>query len=64
MAVLATNVAVHAGNDLAARGHLPFEVKEEFMMITSQFEPETAQTEELEMMEADQPVELLIHASD
>jgi len=57
--VLATNVAVHAGVIfILAAIFLPSEIKEEFMMITSAFEPETAQTEELEMMEVDQPVEL------
>ncbi len=59
MAVLATNAAVHAGIIfLLAAILLPSIQKEEFMMITSTFEPETAQTEELEMMELDQPIEL------
>lgn len=59
LAVLATNVAVHAGVIfILAAIFLPSEAKEEFMTITSAFEPETAQTEELEMMEVDQPVEL------
>lgn len=59
MGVLATNAAVHAGIIfLLAAIFLPSIQKEEFMMITSTFEPETAQTEQLEMMELDQPIEL------
>ena len=59
MGVLATNAAVHAGIIfLLAAIFLPSIQREEFMMITSTFEPETAQTEELEMMELDQPIEL------
>lgn len=59
MGVLATNAAVHAGIIfLLAAILLPSIQKEEFMMITSTFEPETAQTEELELMELDQPIEL------
>lgn len=59
LAVLTTNVAVHAGVIfILAAIFLPSEIKEEFMTITSEFQPETAQTEELEMMEVDQPIEL------
>jgi len=59
MGVLATNAAVHAGIIfILAAIFLPSIQKEEFMIITSTFEPESAQTEELEMMELDQPIEL------
>ncbi|MCX7386756.1 MAG: terpene cyclase/mutase family protein [Planctomycetales bacterium] len=59
LAVLVTNVAVHVGVIfILAAILLPSEIKEEFMTITSTFEPETAETKELEMMELDQPVEL------
>ena len=59
LAVLATNAAVHAGVIfILAAIFLPSVQKEDLMVITSEFEPETAQTEELEMMELDQPVEL------
>lgn len=59
MGVLVTNAAVHAGIIfLLAAIFLPSIQKEDFMMITSTFEPETAQTEDLEMMELDQPIEM------
>ncbi len=57
--VLATNAAVHGGIlFVLAAVFLPSMQKEDFMMITSSFEPETSDTEELEMMEVEQAVEL------
>lgn len=59
LGILVTNAAVHAGVIfLLAAIFLPSIQKEDFMIITSTFEPETADTEELELMELDQPVEL------
>ena len=59
LAVLATNAAVHGGIlFVLAAIFLPSMQKEEFVMITSSFEPETSDTEELEMMEVEQLVEL------
>lgn len=57
--VLVTNAAVHGGILLIlAAVFLPAMQKEEILTITSNFEPEFAETEELQMMEVEQAVEI------